>query len=135
MSGSSKGKKNLWYGYLEAGANSTPVMRDDALDTGNPKTVFLFNLARGRILEYSREIVEPKLRELNGKESKAVAELDAGYKEARRNFKDRSARILNIPERGSPARKPATEASANDDFGDFSDDDSADEPWLDAQAE
>ena len=62
MSASSKRKKNLWYGYLEAGANSSPVIRDDGLNTGNPKTVYLFNLARGCILEYSREIVEPKLR-------------------------------------------------------------------------
>jgi hypothetical protein len=134
MSGSSKGKKNLWYGYLEAGANSTPVLRDEGLDTGNPKTVFLFNLARGRILEYSREIVEPKLRELKGKESKAIAELDAGYREVRRDFKDRSARILNIPERGGPARK-AAQPSEDEEFSDFADDETADEPWLDVQAE
>ena len=134
MSGSSKGKKNLWYGYLEAGANSTPVLRDDRLNTGNPKTVFLFNLARGRILEYALEIVEPKLRELKGKESKAIAELDAGYKEARRDFKDRSARILNIPERGGAARK-ASQSEREEDFAEMSDDDSGDDSWLDAQAE
>jgi hypothetical protein len=134
MSGSSKRKKNLWYGYLEAGANSSPVVRDEGLNTGNPKTVYLFNLARGRILEYSREIVDPKLRELNGKESKAIAKLEAGFTEARRNFKDRSARILNIPERGSPTRK-VTPPGEEEDLGDFADDASEDESWLDAQAE
>jgi hypothetical protein len=103
------------------------------LNTGNPKTVFLFNLVRGRILEYSREIVEPKLRELKGKESKAIAELEAGFKEARRNFKDRSARILNIPERGAPARKAVAEGE-EENF-DFADSDSSDDSWLDAQAE
>ena len=134
MSGSSKGKKNLWYGYLEAGANSTPVLRDARLNTGNPKTVFLFNLARGRILEYSRDIVESKLRELKSRESAAIAELDAGYKEARRDFKDRSARILNIPERGGAARK-ASQSEPEADFAEMSDDDSVDDSWLDAQAE
>jgi hypothetical protein len=134
MSASSKRKKNLWYGYLEAGASSSPVVRDDGLNTGNPKTVYLFNLARGCILEYSREIVEPKLRELNGKESKAIAKLEAGFAEARRDFKDRSARILNIPERSSPARK-AAQPDEEQDFADFADDETTDESWLDAQAE
>jgi hypothetical protein len=134
MSASSKRKKNLWYGYLEAGASSSPVVRDDGLNTGNPKTVYLFNLARGCILEYSREIVEPKLRELNGKESKAIAKLEAGFAEARRDFKDRSARILNIPERSSPARK-AAQPDEEQDFAGFADDETTDESWLDAQAE
>ena len=135
MSTASKRNKNLWYGYLEAGANSSPVIRDDGLNTGNPKTVYLFNLARGRILEYAREIVEPKLRELNGKESKAIAKLEAGFAEARRDFKDRSARILNIPERSSPARKPVQQDAEEPNFGDFADDETSDESWLDAQAE
>ena len=135
MSASSKRKKNLWYGYLEAGASSSPVVRDDGLNTGNPKTVYLFNLARGRILEYAREIVEPKLRELNGKEAKAIAKLDAGFAEARRDFKDRSARILNIPERDSPARKPVQRDTDEPAFEDFADEESGDESWLDAQAE
>ncbi|MGD2074218.1 MAG: hypothetical protein PVI91_00165 [Gammaproteobacteria bacterium] len=134
MSGSSKGKKNRWYGYLEAGASSSPVMRDNGLDTGSPKTVFLFNLVRGRILEYSREIVEPKLRELNGKESQFIAKLDTGYAEARRNFRNRSPRILNIPERGG-ARRPASPEIDDAEFAGFGRDDSADESWLDAQVE
>src|SRR3569623_949320 len=52
------------YGYLEAGNKSTAVVLDRTLNTGNPETLYLFNLARGEILEYSRKIVEPKLREL-----------------------------------------------------------------------
>ncbi len=131
MSGSSKGKKkHLWYGYLEAGASSTPVLRDDRLNTGNPRTLYLFNLARGRILEYSREIVEGKLCELNGKQSKAIADLDAGYAEARRDFKQRSARLLNIPERASSAGRATQEA----DLGETADDESPDNR-LDAQVE
>jgi hypothetical protein len=134
MSGASKGKKNRWYGYLEAGASSSPVMRDDGLDTGNPKTVFLFNLGRGRILEYSREIVESKLRELEDKESKVIAQLDAGYAKARRNFKDRNTRVLNIPERGGVKRPVAREADEME-FAGFGLDDNSDDSWLDAQVD
>ena len=106
MSASSKIKTPLWYGYLEAGNRSSPVIRDEQLDTGSKKTVFLFNLARGEILEYSRDVVEPKLRELKSSEAKSIKKLDAAYAEARRNFKDHRALPLNIPEKGSSSRRP-----------------------------
>lgn len=99
MANESKSKAPVWYGYLDAGLRSSPVLRDACMDTGNPKTLYLFNLIRGEILEYAREIVEDKLRELKPAESGFVADLDAGYKKARRNFKDRSASISNITKR------------------------------------
>jgi hypothetical protein len=105
MSGSSKSKSGLWYGYLEAGNNSSPVIRDQNLETGNAKTVYLFNLARGKILEYQREIVESKLRDLKPAEAGAVAVLDAAYPEARRQFNGRVNRTLQIAERAAPAVK------------------------------
>ncbi|MFN2309603.1 MAG: hypothetical protein ABR553_07690 [Gammaproteobacteria bacterium] len=105
MSGSSKQKGALWYGYLEAGDKSTPVIRDENLDTGNSKTLFLFNLARGQILEYAREVVEPKLRELKPGEATQIAALNAGFGEARRALKHPNVRPLNIPE-GEPSAKP-----------------------------
>lgn len=92
----------IWYGFLEAGAKRTAVLRDPRLNTGNPQTVYLFNLARGKILEYSRNIVEPKLRELTSKENTIVAQLKAAFAEARRDFRPRAARVLNIPERSPP---------------------------------
>ena len=74
MKNASKSKAYLWYGYLNAGERSSPVLRDDRLDTGNPKTLYLYNLARGQILEYSREIVEKKLREFKPDESGFIEE-------------------------------------------------------------
>jgi hypothetical protein len=56
----------------------------------------MFNLARCEILEYSREIVEVKLRELKPAESGFIAELDTGFKQARRNFKGRGVGIRRI---------------------------------------
>ncbi len=134
MSGSSKIKSSLWYGYLEAGDRSSPVIRDERLDTGSVRTVFLFNLARREILEYSREIVEPKLRELKSGEAKTIKELDAAYAEARRNFKDRRVRTLNIPEHGAAARR-AAEPRSEDDIEDIVKEESADDAWVDVEDE
>ncbi|HYQ71490.1 MAG TPA: hypothetical protein VET88_06115 [Gammaproteobacteria bacterium] len=122
-------KKNspVWYGFLQAGDRSSPVIRDDRLDTGNRKTLYLFNLARNSILEYSREIVESKLRELKPDESATVSELDAAYKKIRRSFKDRGAGVRSILNRSSapasneavyndiPAEEDSEEAWAEDD--------------------
>ena len=131
MSGSSKIKNPLWYGYLEAGNRSSPVIRDERLETGSTKTVFLFNLTRREILEYSRDVVETKLRELNSSEAKTIKQLDEAYAEARRNFKDRRARPLNIPEQGGPARRPA-ESQNDDEIDDFSDENAEEDVWVDS---
>jgi hypothetical protein len=130
MSGSTKAKNSVWYGYLEAGNRSSAVIRDEKLETGSAKTLFLFNLERREILEYSRDIVEPKLRELKPAESNLIKELDAAYVEARRNFKDRRARTLNIPEHGGAARRP-TESQGDEDIDEFIDE-GADEVWVDS---
>ena len=134
MSGSSKVKNSLWYGYLEAGNRSSPVIRDERLDTGSEKTVFLFNLARREILEYSRDIVEPKLRELKSGEAKMIKDLDAAYAEARRNFKDRRARPLNIPEAAGSARRPA-ESQNDDEIDELIDDSGTNDVWVDTEDE
>lgn len=134
MSASAKQKGPLWYGYLEAGNKSSFVVRDDRLETGSRKTMFLFNLERKQIIEYTREIVEPKLRELKPAEAKHVDELTAAYNEARRAFKHAHARPLNIPERGAAAKQPAA-ASDDETFGDFGaggDDEGA---WIDSAEE
>ena len=81
--------KHYWFGYFEAGEKSSPVLRDSRIDTGNPDTLYLFNLKRNEILEYRRDIVEPKLRELNAGEQGVSQELQAAYVEARGRFTPR----------------------------------------------
>ena len=130
MSAAAKTKNSLWYGFLEAGNRSSAVIRDEKLETGSSKTMFLFNLERREILEYSRDIVEPKLRELKPAESKLVKDLDAAYAEARRTFKDRRARTLNIPEHGVGARRPM-ESQGDEEIDEFIDD-GGDEVWVDS---
>ena len=131
MSAPSKIKNSLWYGYLEAGNRSSPVIRDERLDTGSTKTVFLFNLERGEILEYSRDVVEPKLRELKSSETKTIKKLDTAYAEARRNFKDRRARPLNIPEQGSSSRRPV-ESQDDNEIDEFIDESAGEDAWVDS---
>lgn len=130
MSGSSENKTGLWYGYLEAGHSSSPVIRDQHMETGNAKTVYLFNLARGRILEYQLEIVEPKLRELKPAEAGAIADLDAAYPEARRQLNGRVNRTLSIPERAAPAAKASARASEDKEEREAFADDEVD--WIDS---
>jgi hypothetical protein len=78
-------KNDVWYGYLEAGEKSSPVVRDMSLETKSTGTVYLYNHTRGGILEYSREIVEPKLRELNS-EDIPLNELRSAFRAARKAF-------------------------------------------------
>ena len=131
MASTSKRKTSLWYGYLNAGKRSSPVLRDERLDTGNPKTLYLYNLARGQILEYSREIVDNKLRELKASESGCIAELDAGYKKARRSFKGRVAGSHYTAGHDVTAFRERREPSEDEDSSDFVMDDS--DMWEDAE--
>lgn len=89
----------LWFGYLEAGAKSTPVLLDRQLDTANPRTLYLFNLQKGEILEYSREVAEPKLRSLTDAETETVERLTAAYATARSEFRPRGGKSSGVPER------------------------------------
>ncbi len=106
----------LWYGYLDAGERSSAVAMDNRLSTGDPTTVYLFNLQRNEIIEYKRAIVEPKLRELKGKEQELETELKSAYRKARNGFTPRGAKIASIPEKGRAAA-PAKAAAVTTDFG------------------
>ena len=114
MSGPILKDNELACAYLEAGGKSTAVLLDRTLDTHNPKTVYLFNLARGQILEYSREIVEPKLRALTPEEAALVVSLQSAYAEAKRSFRARGTRSLSVPEQVLPARAKAKERDSED---------------------
>lgn len=103
---------NLWYGYLEAGAKSSPVLMDRRLNTGDSNTLYLFNLNRGEILEYKREIIEPKLRELNKDEQKLSGELKSAFGKARSGFIPRGNRSASLSEPGPV--EAAVKRAAND---------------------
>ena len=112
-----KRKKRLWFGYLEAGERSSPVVRDDTIDTGRASTVYLFNWMKGKILEYQKDIVEPKLRDLEAAETGLVPELEKAYNQSRERFTPRG----DARPKPTRARKPAPVEPTIDDFNDDED--------------
>ena len=69
------------------------LLRDcGALDTGTPTTIYLFNMKKGRILEYRLDVVEPKLRELTAEEEDMVPSLTTAFEQARTGFVPRVTR-------------------------------------------
>ena len=129
-------KTPIWCGYLEAGDRSSAVLRDDRLETGNPKTVYLYNLARDEILQYSRELVEPRLRELRNNESEVAEELKNAYTKARRTFKFNPDRVFAAPVRKQP-RSPGDKKPLNDEeslsSADADIDSLGEEDWTDEE--
>jgi hypothetical protein len=126
---------NLWYGYLEAGSKSSPVLMDRRLNTGDSNTLYLFNLNRGEILEYKREIIEPKLRELSAEEQKLCGELKSAFGKARAGFIPRGNRSTTLSEPG-PVQS-AVKRAANDENEDELDailDTELDEEWEEEEA-
>jgi len=98
-------RNSPWFGYLEVGDKSSPVARDPKLNTGKPDTVYLFNLQRNAIIEYKREIVEPKLREFSEDEADLNKKVKKAFTKAAKDFTPRG-KTLAIPDR--PIPKPAT---------------------------
>ena len=122
-------QETLWFGYLNAGKKGGPVVRDVTLGTGTPTTFYLYNMNRGAILEYRRDIAEPKLRELTEEEMKTVDELRQAFEQARKKFTPREARK---PKPLPPPKKKAR-VEADDDV-DVEDDDKSDAKTDDADA-
>ena len=108
-------KAKLWVGFLDAGSKGSPVVREIGMETGNRDTIYLFNMLKGKILEYRRDIVEPKLRELTVDEQPMVPELRKAFKIVREGFEPRTARLR------SPAPKVAAKRPEVD-LSDFTDD-------------
>jgi len=95
-------ENNLWFGYLEAGEKSSPVVMDSRLNTANPNTVYVFNLNRGEIIEYRRDIIETKLRPLAEQESQDEKKLKSAYAQVRSDFTPRGGKIAALPEKSAP---------------------------------
>jgi len=125
---------NLWFGYLEAGEKSSPVVMDARLNTANPNTLYLFNLTRGEIIEYRRDIIEPKLRPLDVNDNHDEKTLKSAYTVVRGSFTPRGGKVINIPEKAStkPAAKKTLpiEESEDEEIGSLiGDDPVSDEDW------
>ncbi len=109
---------NLECKYLEAGAKSSAVVLDPSLSTSNDQTVYLYHQQRDQIIEYRRDIVEAKLRALNGDEQKEAESLQQSYQQARASFTPRGAAAESIPEHAPPPKASASSSSGDDDSDD-----------------
>ena len=119
--------KDIWYGVLEAGEKSSPVVRDASIDTSQNK-VYLYNHVRGEFVEYAQAIVEPKLRDLTA-EDISQDELDKAFRAARQKFAS-SHRTSALSDAPSTAKTAASKADddydideVDDDLEEFIDDD------------
>lgn len=115
--------KHYWYGYLEAGTKSTPVLQDHRLDTGVADTVYLYNHMRGEILEYKKAIIEPKLRELTPDEQDLRKTLKSAYLKARGQFTPRGGKPVLIPAKGGKPTPAANDEPAEPLGDGFADED------------
>lgn len=122
-------RNSLWFGFLDAGAKGSLVVRDHSIDTGAPNTIYLFNFAKGRILEYRRDIAEPKLRELNDKEREKLRDLRQAFNKARNGFTPR------VAVRAPRVRKPEPEPEPEPEIPDFEADDDLPPPVSDDDAD
>lgn len=100
---------DLWYGVLDAGDKSSPVIRDLSMQTSNANNVWLYNHLRNAFVEYSLVIVEPKLRELTANDI-PQKELDRAFRKARKTFD--LARKVNKWESKASSARPARKKDA-----------------------
>lgn len=115
--------KDIWYGVLEAGEKSSPVVRDASIDTSQNK-IYLYNHVRGEFVQYAQAIVEPKLRELTA-EDISQEELDKAFRAARSKYASthRSSAVSDA--------KPAASKTGDDDYDIDEDSDDDMEDFID----
>jgi hypothetical protein len=117
-------KQKLWYGFLEAGNKSSPVVIDHNMDTGEKNTVFIYNHNKQEILKYVRELVEPKLRELTAKEKELESLMKKGFSESLKTIKYKVAKSLDVPAKEAPAPEvKKTLEEPEEEFSEVGDDD------------
>jgi hypothetical protein len=110
--------KNIWYGVLEAGEKTSPVVRDASIDASENK-IFLFNYVRNQFIEYAQAIVEPKLRELTADDI-SQDDLEKAFKIAHQAFT--STRKVQTWSDKKPVA-PLAKDEDDDDMSEYDDDD------------
>ena len=115
--------KHLWVGYLTLpDKKKTLVASDERVETGKPKTIFLYNLERDQIVEYGREIIQPKLK--NAPEADYdVAKMTTSYKKALKRKLPNLYRVIFSPTTSvsAPVKEPEPTVISDDDDIDIDD--------------
>ena len=80
-------KRGTWFGMLQSKKGDAVVIWDSVLPKAEKGKVFLFNTSKDALVEYVEEIVQPKLRELTGKEqSEANAQFGERWQSVRQAY-------------------------------------------------
>ncbi|WP_455217381.1 hypothetical protein [Kaarinaea lacus] len=117
-------KRKLWYGYLEAGKKSSPVIIDRNMDTGEKHTLFIYNHGKQEISKYVRELVEPKLRELTANEKELESAMKKGFTAAVKNMKHKVSKTFDATAIATVAAVVASSQEEPEmEFSDIGDDD------------
>lgn len=124
-------KQILWYGFLEAGQKSSPVVIDHSIETGEKNTIFIYNHNKQEIVKYNRELVEHKLRELTAEEKQQEAALKKGFMEAVKKINNKIPKTFDSPPKNKPTPK-IVEPSQDEPEVDISDSDLDDDVWDDS---
>ena len=112
--------KHLWVGYLTLANKKILVASDDRVDTGNRKTIFLYNQDRNELVEYSREIIQSKLKDAPAADFNPD-EIGNAYQKALRKAKPNLYRVVFAPASAASVlpseKKSSATANRDDDVG------------------
>lgn len=79
--------KVVWYGKLKVGSKTTPVIFDPQITPSIKGCIYLYNADRDDIVQYTWDIVQKILVDLDKSEKNTLKKsLDAKWKAARRKF-------------------------------------------------
>ena len=94
----------LWVGMLVTEKDRTPVVYDPTLPGVPTGQVYLFNVNRGTLVPYRRDIVSRYLQDVSPEERRQVrSSVSAAWKTARRDFvKQRSRRRQSVQHSPQP---------------------------------
>lgn len=96
--------KHLWVGYLTLSNKKVLVASDARVDSANSKNMLLYNQERDEIVEYSREIIQPKLKAAPEADYDAGTMAAAFQKALRKKFPN-LYRVIFTPGAGGAASR------------------------------
>lgn len=115
--------KVVWYGKMKVGAKTTPVIFDPLITPSIKGCIYLYNADRDEIVQYTWDIVQRLLMDLDKTEKNTLKKtLDVKWKAARRKFT--KGRVYSFTTGKSEPRPPASPVESDERRWDSADDDS-----------
>jgi len=114
--------KVVWYGKLKVGAKTTPVVFDPQITPSIKGCIYLYNADRDDIVQYTWDIVQKLLMDLDKTEKNTLKKsLDAKWKAARKKFT--KGRVVALTSGKSEPRQASIPVESDERRWDAADDD------------